>query len=63
MGEKADFIFLSDLQRKSGAVVFCRVLSDKVFIHIFKRYMNGVQEVKGSNPFGPIFFSRWERGG
>jgi len=40
----------------------CRAVACRVVFHIFSTYMNGVQEVKGSNPFGPIIFTRWGRG-
>jgi len=39
----------------------CRVVSGLVVLHRFSVYMHGVQEVKGSNPFGPIIFTRWWR--
>ena len=40
----------------------CRIVSGLVVLHRFLVYMHGVQEVKGSNPFGPIIFTRWGRG-
>lgn len=40
----------------------CRAVSGLVVLHRFLVYMHGVQEVKGSNPFGPIIFTRWGRG-
>ena len=41
----------------------CRAVACLVVLHRFLVYMHGVQEVKGSNPFGPIIFTRWKRGG
>jgi len=37
----------------------CRAVACLVVLHRFLVYMHGVQEVKGSNPFGPIIFTRW----
>ena len=40
----------------------CRAVACLVVLHRFLGYMHGVQEVKGSNPFGPIIFTGWGRG-